>query len=254
MKMKKFLSAALVFVVLLTFIAPTPPPPPRIIITNNEELKEFRMIAEAEEHEFSELIRGIDFDSRDFKYEHLIRMLEFYDSFYPYICNPEIQFRRIDYSWQTRTFLQLHFETDIGERYEFHSVNKINNNKDEDFLFKINFNQESYIDIYSYMDSQVFNWNGRRAIGFRMDMGDYIAIVHYTHRDNEHIQTVTPEEIVMNLFGVEPWIDEPEPEPLTTADALAILRHVAGIELLPTEDSEITTADALRILRIVAGL
>jgi hypothetical protein len=41
---------------------------------------------------------------------------------------------------------------------------------------------------------------------------------------------------------------------VTTADALAILRHVAGIELLPAADSEITTADALMILRIVAGL
>lgn len=48
---------------------------------------------------------------------------------------------------------------------------------------------------------------------------------------------------------------------LTTADALAVLRHVAGIALLTTEQLAAygisgtpTTGDALRILRIVAGL
>jgi hypothetical protein len=56
---------------------------------------------------------------------------------------------------------------------------------------------------------------------------------------------------------------EPEPPetPLTTADALNVLKHVAGVEELTSEQRTryglsgvISTADALRILRTVAGL
>jgi hypothetical protein len=56
--------------------------------------------------------------------------------------------------------------------------------------------------------------------------------------------------------------EETVPDELTTADALAILRHVAGTETLSSQDlarfglneNEITTADALAVLRKVAGL
>ncbi|MCL2697257.1 MAG: hypothetical protein FWE74_04145 [Oscillospiraceae bacterium] len=69
-----------------------------------------------------------------------------------------------------------------------------------------------------------------------------------------------------NPLPPHPPPPEPEPEPqpeapLTTTDALNILRHVAGVSQLTNEQrarynlsSSITTADALAILRQVAGM
>jgi hypothetical protein len=57
--------------------------------------------------------------------------------------------------------------------------------------------------------------------------------------------------------------DEPEPHTYTTADALNILRHVAGITALTAEqiklydfdgNGNITTANALHVLKVIAGI
>ncbi|MDR2559107.1 MAG: glycoside hydrolase family 11 protein [Oscillospiraceae bacterium] len=77
--------------------------------------------------------------------------------------------------------------------------------------------------------------------------------------------SLTVDGITIGGSGTEPAPPEPIPSPapstLTTADALNILRHIAGVAQLTSEQrtryglsGEITTADALSILRIIAGI
>ncbi|MDR2559590.1 MAG: hypothetical protein LBC86_08640 [Oscillospiraceae bacterium] len=132
---------------------------------------------------------------------------------------------------------------------------------------------ENYREASFPTKTQNFNLNAHGAISFMMEIDGFKVSVGYSRGDNNHITTFNPVEaysdMIITSFAEAPWstispavaeelIVE---EPLSTADAMTILRTVAGLTAMTEEEAarfEISgapsTADAMRILRVVAGL
>ncbi|MDR2558251.1 MAG: hypothetical protein LBC86_01715 [Oscillospiraceae bacterium] len=254
--MKKLLLIPLAIVILITFMAPSVGVF-QIVIRGEEGLAELRRIVEADEEELKEYIRHIRLYTSDrITRECLINLLGFFDSL-PLPSTSEIRFSGLSYfpDWNE---ISVGFLTDIGESYRFINLGRREIAKGE-LLFKLDMNFENLVNIYSTTSSQDFKLNWRGDISFIVDIDDFVFNVTYNHGDNWHIRTVNPEEMFKFLYGVEPWVYVPEP--FTTEEALIILQAAAGLTTLSDDDiarfeidSTPTTADALRILRIVAGL
>jgi hypothetical protein len=261
--MKKLLLAIIIFVIFISFATPAsagnPPPPFDIRIKGEEELSEARKMVEADREDFFDYLirtrKSVNYTSR----RDIINLLEIFDSLPPYTS--EIQFEYIRNLFSTK-ITYIVFSTDIGERYSFRYIEEYIDREHLKFLFELDMNFENRVKVYSSADSKDFALNWRGDITFIMDIDDFILRVTYNRgENNEHILSVNPEEMFKFLYGVEPWVDEPEPEPLTTADALIILQAAVGLATLSDEDiarfgidDTPTTADALRVLRLAVGL
>lgn len=156
------------------------------------------------------------------------------------------------------------FSTEIGENYTLRYNYFI---EDIDVrgtpIARIHVNQNKYINIHPISGSQNFRLNEHGFIPFAMEIDGFLILTGYNRGDNEHITTFNPQEryedLIVTSFVESPWVIKPEP--LTTADALEVLRAVAGLTALTDAESarfgingEATTADAVRILWSVAGL
>ncbi|MCL2636892.1 MAG: hypothetical protein FWD48_00840 [Oscillospiraceae bacterium] len=257
--MKKLLLIPLAIVILIIFMS-TSPPPSRddITIGSEEELSEMRKMVEADNKEFSEyLLRITDINSRLLNREHIVYLLKILDSF-PTINNSEMKFERI-YYYFGGPFIGITFSNDISERYSIWHGRTANENVHNELLFTLNMNYENHVNVYSAANSQGFELDEHGSVYFTMHISNFIVGVIYNRGDNEHIQSVNPEEIFKTLFGVSPWVYVPEP--FTTEEALIILQAAAGLIELSDEqrarfgiDDVPKTSDALRILRAVAGL
>jgi hypothetical protein len=236
--MKKTISFILVLIVFITFtISVNAAPPSRIIIRGEEELAELRIMAEADDEELAKLLGGYFSDNGIRTRENLISFLELLNSLpIPYI--KETKFSSLSYRPESQR-VNIFFETEIGETHSYY------------YFLDENRNEASFP-----TETQNLNLNEHGAISFTKIINGFSISVGYNRGNNEHITTFNPYEVYKDMtvssFAEAPW--STIPVTFTTSDALAILRHVAGIELLPAADSEITTADALAILRIVAGL
>jgi hypothetical protein len=250
--MKKFLIAILIIAIFIINASVTSSA--RIIIRTEETLADIRRIAESEiaEEELTKL-RDYLWENGLGNREDLISFLKLLDSLpIPYIEGTRFS-GVLHYFIPESTYVT--FSTNIGETYSF-SLTPNDENINRVTLFTLDVNGGRNINVYSTPES-AFNEHG--TIFYLMEIDGFLVRAGYNRgRNNEHITIFNPQEaykdMIITSFAEAPWYVRPEPAPLTTADALAILRHVAGIELLPAADSEITTADALAILRIVAGI
>jgi len=252
--MEKLLLAAIILVIFT--INANAAPPPMIIIYSEEELFEMREMVNASDKE----LEGFLFRSGYFwggmtRREHVITFLELLDSLpIPYIEGT--RFNQIVY-YPSDDDTYIVFSTNIGEthtlRYNFVSRNNLG-----ELLFKHN-----GINVYSSLNSDNSKLNEHGAISFIMEIDRMLIRTGYNRGDNRDITTFNAQEryrdLIVTSFVESPWVIKPEP--FTTADALEILRAVAGLASLTDAEAarlgisgEPTTADAIRILRIVAGL
>jgi hypothetical protein len=260
--MKKFLLIVLILIIFISSaIHASATPPPQIIIWEESELIKLREMVEADENELQDYLRRMNYRINGMtSREDVIKFLNIIDSLpIPYVART--RFGSLSHRWDSqRVFLS--FLTDIDEVYSFRfTPSGENTNTDRELLFKLPISQDDYINVYSTSESQ-FNEHG--AIFFRMEMDGFIIRAGYNRgRNNEHITTFNPQEaykdIIITSFAEVPW--STISISFNTFDALMILRAVAGVAELTEEEAarfEISgapaTADAMRILRIVAGI
>jgi hypothetical protein len=260
--MKKSLLIIIIFAIIIT--PANAAPPPQIIIRNEEELFEMREILNASDKEIEEfLFRTGHIWNGMSRREHVVIFLDFIDSLpIPYIEGT--RFSGISYYViSQRTYIS--FSTDIGETYSFRFIPNDEINRIP--LLKLDLNGGRNVNVYSTPES-TFNEHG--AIFYLMEIDGFLIRAGYNRgKDNEHITTFNPAEaykdMIITSFAEAPWstINTVEDEPIsfTTAEALMILRAIAGVAALTEEEAarfEISgapaTADAVRILRVVAGL
>jgi len=260
--MKMFLTATLIFAILITFTisASATPPPPTIYIRGDEKLAEMRRMVTANEEEFIDYLYRTDYFWNGLRNrEDIIQFLKFIDSLpIPYIEGT--RFSQILYVvGNDDTYIT--FRTEIDEIYSFrynYFVENLDVNREP--LFKHYINQDEYANVYSASPNSHGNEvNERGAIFYIMEIDGMLVRTGYNRGDNEHITTFNPEEkykdMIVTSFAESPWVIK-----YSTSDALAVLRAVAGLTALSDAESarlgisgEATTADAVRILRSVAG-
>jgi hypothetical protein len=245
--MKKVLSATLVLIILAIFtVSVSAAPPPRIIIRGEESLLEIRKIAEADEEVLKEYLLRTDYFINGLRSrEDLISFLELLDSL-PILYGTGMHFRSLTYYPESKR-VNIFFGTEIGEVHSYY------------YFLDENRNEMPFP-----TEAQNFNLNEHGAISFMMDIEGFNISVGYNRgRNNEHILTVNPKEMysdmIITSFREEPW--RTIPVSFTTADALTILRAVAGLTTLTDAQvarygisGEPAAADAVAVLRIVAGL
>ncbi|MDR2559017.1 MAG: hypothetical protein LBC86_05685 [Oscillospiraceae bacterium] len=268
--MKKLLSiiiASTMFTILI--INTNAVAPAGIIIYNEEELSEMREMLNASDEELAEFLSrtGHIWNGMS-RREHIVMFLEYIDSLpVPYIEGTRFS-GLSHYFISQRTFIS--FSTNVDETYSFRFIpNDENLNRVP--LLKLNLNGGRSINVYSTPESE-FNEHG--AIFYLMEIDGFTVRAGYNRgRDNEHITTFNPQEaykdMIITSFAEAPWstispavVEELiVEEPLTTADALAVLRAVSGLTALTDEQSARlgisgapSTGDAMRLLRVVAGL
>jgi hypothetical protein len=260
--MKKLLSITLIFTMfamLATYANAM------IVIDNEEELFEMRKMAEASDEEIREyLFRSGHLWGGMTNRRSIISFLDFIDSL-PLLYIEGTRFSGIIHYFTSQS-TYITFSTDIGETYSF-SLTPNDENINRVTLFTLDVNGGRNINVYSTPES-AFNEHG--AIFYLMEIDGFLVRAGYNRgKDNEHITTFNPQEaykdMIITSFAEAPWstINTVEDEPIsfTTAEALTILRAVAGVAELT--DAQIArfeisgapaTADAMRVLRIVAGL
>jgi hypothetical protein len=262
--MKKVLFILLAIVVFITFIAPSFPPE-QISIRGEEGLEELRRIVEADEEELREYARRHEhYIGQRVTREMLINLLELFDSL-PLPNTSKIRLSSISHI-TVDNFFYVSFRTDIGELYTF-SLLRRSEIATGELLFELDMGFEDRAKVYCGMNSRDFIITRRGDINFIfiIDINNFVFRITYFPGaypgEKSLIRSVNPEEMFKFLYGVEPWVDEPEPEPFTTEDALIILQALVGLTTLSDEDiarfgidGTPTTADALRILQSVAGL
>jgi hypothetical protein len=258
--MKKLLIAALVFVLLAT-PASALSPPPSISIRGDEELLEMRKMAEAEEEVLLNYLNRFSFIGVGLKSrEDLISFLELIDSL-PILYLPEMRFRDIWYVPSYNNDFDISFESENGESFRFGIPSKERRAIVDFFEIEVTLIyecQDKRMKIYTCLE----RWfpSERGTYHFSMEIDGFI--VHFTRfpRDNERSIDIFLKEIHENMI-ITSFKDEPWRTTLNTSDALLILQATAGlIELTHAQVVKFgiggapTTADALKILRIIAGL
>jgi hypothetical protein len=273
--MKKLLSTTLIFVIFTALITiANAAPLPTIVIESEEELSEMREMLNTSDEELAEFLSrtGHIWNGMS-RREHIVMFLEYIDSL-PLAYIAGTQFEQIVYMVRSSS-TYIVFSTEIDEtytlRYNFVDKNLIANREP---VFKHYINQEKYINVYTYPNSHNSKLNEHGAISFIMEIDGILIRTGYNRgRGNEHITTFNPQEaysdMIITSFAEAPWstispavVEELiVEEPLTTADAMTVLRAVAGLVAMTEEEAarfEISgapsTGDAMRILRVVAGL
>ncbi|MDR2558603.1 MAG: hypothetical protein LBC86_03535 [Oscillospiraceae bacterium] len=277
--MKKILSTIIIFVILS--ISASAVPPPMIMIESEEELFEMREMVNASDKELEEFLfrTALIFNGMS-KREHVVMFLELLDSL-PIPYETGMRFAGLVYypTYSTQDF-SIFFTNEAGEQHSFNLTTK--REREEGVVKRIfrNLGEEVSL-LYTCQDNRmrvysrphVWDSDNIGIFRFPMEIDGLYLMVRYFYRGDECVSTVTPESIYGNMiitsFAEAPWstispavVEELiVEEPLTTADAMTVLRAVAGLTATTDEDmarfeidSTPTTADALRILRIVAGL
>jgi hypothetical protein len=258
---KKVLLIPLAIIILITFIAPSPLPV--IGFRDEETLAKIRRIAESEiiEEELVSLRNDLSFNGLKSR-EEILSFLELLDSL-PILYVPEAQLIYLDFLMTSKKFY-IWFETPDGGRYRLtFNAGLI----DENYVGSISVfheNREDSIRVFSDGQQLRERINIHIAIYYTPEHDDLRYNSFFADFWKSAIVTSfaespwfdKPEPVIED----EPIIED-EPEPFTSADALIILQAAAGLIELSDEDIvrfEIdgtpTTADAMRILRLVAGL
>jgi hypothetical protein len=281
--MKIFLSIILALVIFFTFVIyANASPPPEITIRSEEELAKMREMVTASDEELQNYLWKMDFWMNGIRTrEHLISFLELLDSL-PILFDTEMYFTSLIYNIESRnkTF-DIFFRSITGEIHTYRLFTAGDKGKSS---LEESMGGEQLIEIFRSQDDRMIVYSPPKSLGFFPNVnGNYIFIIEI---DGYFIDTlynpgrssateVTAEKVYGNMIITSirdiTWIDRNQPGDIfgegfvTTANALEILRFVAGLEhdirsqsaMAAADvngDGKIDTADALEILRIVAGL
>ncbi|MDR2559750.1 MAG: dockerin type I repeat-containing protein [Oscillospiraceae bacterium] len=279
--MKYFLTTTLVFIYLFTLtISVNAAGSPRIIIRNEEELSELRIMSEANDEELKNYLERKHYnDNGLYDREDVVDFLQLLDSL-PIPYEEGMVFSSLTYyPDSTNKTINIHFNSETGQIYSFRLFTGGDRGRS---LFERH--GEPLVETYRSQDNKIIIYYPLEAWGsfpnangiyyFPMEINGYLIRAIY-NPNNRNITDVTPENIygrmtVVSLRDVT-WIerhikgDVTGDGRVTTADALEILKYVAGMRSLivgddaraaadVNGDGKIDTADALEVLRIVAGL
>jgi hypothetical protein len=269
--MKKGLILFLVLIMVINYTFEVSAEPPRLTtIRGIEELLEIRRMAEAGGKAFLDYREQT---GRSFygmiNFEEIKIFLSVLDSLpIPIISGKELMIRTITYNLDVQEITDISYNCTDGYVYSFDiwdfrpmtAAERIKERYYEEPILLYQSDDEN-VKIYAYPRSIL---NEVRFNRFVMDFYGYFVWVIYWHEDITDYSTVSAEQLLggVTLGSIEVLEDMHERRaPLTTSDALTILRAIAGLTALTDEQSarfgingEPDTADALEVLRIVAGL
>jgi len=274
--MKKILIILLIPIVFISFTFNVLSMPPHLIrVRSMEELLELRKMLEADEEDLRNYLRQSQSGVRSRR--ELETLLSLLDSFpVPIINGKVLMLRTITYNPSNQMITNMGYDSEDGYFYSF-SVRDYRPLTAGEFIRQtyneepILLHEEENVKIYAYPQAlmeRVLPGYENNSGDFVMDFHGYFVWVIYSHRNIKNYSSVSAEEllggITLGSIEVLEAMHEREPTfiiPLTTADALDVLRHVAEITTLTRRQMirfEISgrpsTADAVRILRSVAGL
>jgi len=276
--MKKVLVVLLIPIIFISFTFDVLASIPHIIsIDSMGELIELRKMLEADEEDLINYLRQSQTGIRN--REELEALLSLLDSFpIPIINGKELNLNALMYNPERNSIPTISYDSDDGYFYSF-SIRDYRSTTAEEFI-KQTYNEEAIllhqsedgnVKVYAYPQAllkRVEPGAENNSGEFVMDFHGYFVWVIYSHRSIKDYSTVSAEQLLggVTLGSIEflEAMHEREPAfiiPLTTADALDVLRHVAQLTTLTRRQMtrfEIsgrpTTEDAMRILRVVAGL
>jgi len=264
--MKKVLVFLLITVMFIGFaFISLSAPPPQIIVRSEEELAEMREMAEkANDEELDVYLRRMHHRINGLRNrENLIWFLELLDSL-PIPYDTEMKFSSLVYypTYESANF-SIFFESKIEERYSYTFCT--NEEREEGVIEKmfgenvslLYESQDGRMRVYSPPPIWGRNPSSHGDFSFPMEIDGYFIVAKYFP---EGVAGVVQRDIFRGMTVVS-LKDEPWKTPLTTADALTVLRAATGMATLTEAevvrfgiDGEPATADALRILRVAVGL
>ncbi|MDR2572567.1 MAG: hypothetical protein LBD23_20060 [Oscillospiraceae bacterium] len=270
--MKKILIFLLIPIMFVGFAINSSTSPPRSLnVRSYEELVEIRKMVEAGEKAFLDYREQT---GRSFygviNFEEIKIFLSVLDLLpVPIINGKELIIRRIIYNLDVQEITSISYICTDGYIYsfsiwDFRPMTAAERIKERYYEEPILLYQSEDENVKIYAAPQAIPRNPNAFIRFVIDFYGYFIEATYWHEDITDYSNISAEELLggVTLGTINDLeIMHERRAPLTTSDALTILRAIAGMVTLT--DAQIArygisgtpaTADAMRILRVVAGL